>query len=469
MKPRCAAPAVLLLALVLGTSLGLALSLPGKARAQQPETPEGSFVYEIAPGQDVIPLSGNRYEYVIPKLYHEGVTSGTGQEAKASLDLMLRYKGIDTTRDYILYDEVSGNPITSFSIQDPDKARVANGIILFARPTDTIRLKIPLDHQTARAGRITLSLRGSNRQENYDLEKKCGYAILKPQVELKTPFAKFRSSVSAQGDRYSLALTVEDFNLSYVLSTLDKREEGQDVSRRGASFDLPFSADKGGVREAGFCLWPRFAQAYDPALLAKDIVCETFVSAVNREQDLAEVARNAAAIAAKLPPPSRDSIRLALGDKPGDRPGPEKTESGQSGQTIQKALKASDKGAEHPAEKPQARKDAEKPAPEGGVRLRIRSDSDPGDQVRINGESLGATPVVHSFAKGARHTIELRYSRDSGGGQKTYQLDVAEGKFTVRYQNTAETEALAPGETWELWLQVKKDRTKDFRLVKIKQ
>lgn len=466
MKPRFALPAALLLALLLGASLGLAL--PGKALAQQAETPEGSFVYEIAPGQDVIPLSGNRYEYVIPKLYHEGVTSGTGQEARASLDLVLRYKGIDTTRDYILYDEVSGNPITSFSIQDADKARVANGIILFAKPTDQVRLKIPLDHQTARAGRITLSLRGSNRQENYDLEKKCGYAILKPQIELKTPFARFRSSVTAQGDRYSLALTVEDFNLSYVLSTLDKREEGQDVSRRGASFDLPFSAERGGVREAGFCLWPRFAQAYDPALLARDIVCETFVSAVNREQDLAEVAKNAAAIAAKLPPPSRDSVRLTPVDKPADKPagkpGPDKADSGQSGQSAA-APKAPEKGGD----KPQARKEAEKPAPDGGVKLRIRSDSDPGDLVRINGESLGATPVVHSFAKGTRHTIELRYSRDSGGGQKTYQLDVAEGKFTVRYQNTAETEALAPGETWELWLQVKKDRTKDFRLVKIKQ
>jgi hypothetical protein len=468
MKRHRAVPAALLLALALWVVPGLAL--PGAAQAQQAETPEGSFVYEIAPGQDVIPLSGNRYEYVVPRLYYEGVTSGAGPEARASLDLVLRYKGIDTTRDYILYDEVSGNPITSFSIQDPDKARVANGIILFAKPTDQVRLKIPLDHQTARAGRITLSLRGSNRQENYDLEKKCGYAILKPQVELKTPFAKYRSSVSAQGDRYSLALTVEDFNLSYVLSTLDKREEGQDVSRRGASFDLPFSADKGGVREAGFCLWPRFAQAYDPALLAKDIACETFVSAVNREQDLAEVARNAAAIAAKLPPPSKDSIRLTPVDKPADKPagkpGTDKAESGQSGPSQSaNAPKAPEKGGD----KPQARKEAEKPAPDGGVKLRIRSDSDPGDQVRVNGESLGATPVVHSFAKGTRHTIELRYSRDSGGGQKTYQLDVAEGKFTVRYQNTAETEALAPGETWELWLQVKKDRTKDFRLVKIKQ
>ncbi len=424
------------------------------ATAQQPETPEGSFVYEIAPGQDILPLGGNRYELIIPKIYFESVTSGAGQEAKTSLSLILRYKGIDTTRDYILYDEVSGNQISKFTLEDKDKAHVNDGVILLDKPNDSLRLKIPLDQQTARAGKLGLSLRGLNRQETYDLEKKCGYAILKPQIELKTAFAKYRATVTAQADRYSLALTVDDFNLGYVLSTLDKRDEGVDVSRRGASFDLPFSPAKEGVREAGFCIWPRFSQAYEPDLLAKDILCETFVSSVNRDKDLAEVQKALPEVTRKLPPENREKIRLTTSNKTAP---PEKAESGK------KALDRT-----QPLYKPQDKKNAEE-VPADSVKLRIRSDSDPGDSVRVNGQNLGPTPAVYAFAKGKQYTVELRYSRDNGGGQKTYTLDVGEGKITVRYKDAGETESVAPGETWELWLQVKKDRGKEFRLVKIKQ
>lgn len=433
--------------------------LPAAGTPAPTATPEGSFAYEILPGQDIVHLDGARYECIIPRAYHEAVTSGAGQEARTALDLALSYKGVDTTRDYILYDEVSGNQISKFTILDTSKAHVTDGVILFDKPTDSVRLRIPLDHETARAGKLTLSLRGVNRQETYDLEKKVSYAILKPTIELKPPFAKYRATVSALPGRYSLTLTVEDFNQGYLLSTLDKRDEAQDVSRRDASFDLPFSAPKDGVRQAGFCLWPRFAQTYPPELLAKDILCETFTSAVNQEADLAAVQKALPEIARKLPPESKDKAR----------PGPSAQPGTPEGSRTQKTLAERPAFPEKaPADKGASARPAErKEVPGEGVRLRLRSDSDPGDSVRVNGQDIGPTPATYTFAKGKTYTLELRYSRDSGGGQKTYAVEVGSDKFTVRYKDTAETEALAPGGSFDLWLHVKKDRPKDFRLVRL--